>query len=198
MAKETRYFAWKDGKQTDGQTQEWTEITQEECRNICADSKARALDQRRYFMRVPGIEAEDTCFLFECNYTQYKKYRAEKEQKARNKKIRKNDASKYGSIRRLSLDAKYLDPSGNPFTLHELVTDPTTQFEDDLVDKMTLKAALAQLNQQERRVIDILFLENTDNMNEFKISAQIGVPQTTINYQKRRICEKLKNYFVKK
>ena len=197
MAKETRYFAWKDGKQADGQTQEWTEISKQEYLKISADNANSAASQRRFFVRVPGTEDEDTCFWLECNHEQYKKDRAEKEQKKRKKKLHKNDASKYGSIRRLSLDAKYLDFSGDPYTLHEQVADETSLFEDSLVDRIAVESALAQLNSQERNLIEALFSNGDKKMNENRLSHQIHVPQKTINNRKRRIYEKLKNFLAK-
>ena len=197
MAKETRYFAWKDGKQADGQTQEWTEISKQEYLKISADNANSAAGQRRFFVRVPGTEDEDTCFWLECNHEQYKKDRAEKEQKKRKKKLHKNDASKYGSIRRLSLDAKYLDFSGDPCTLHEQVADETSLFEDSLVDRIAVESALAQLNSQERNLIEALFSNGDKKMNDTVLSHQIHVPRTTLNYRKQRIYEKLKSFFVK-
>ena len=229
---EKRYFVWKDGKQAIGKTQEWTEISKQEYRKICDDSKRYAPNQRRYFVRIPGVEHNDTWFWFECDYGLYKKYRAEKEQKARSeqrqekvtgkeqkkqeeqKKKEQTDEQSQRSqksessekeadelpsspVRAISLDAARSTSSGSEYTLHELVSDETSLFEDSLIDRIAVESAMAQLNSQERNLIEALFSNGDKKMNDTMLSHQIHVPRTTLNYRKRRIYEKLKKFFVK-
>lgn len=71
------YFAWKDGKQAIDGRQEWIEITPKEYREIYENNKACAVDKRRYFALLPGVEKGDIYYCFECDYERYKEYRAE-------------------------------------------------------------------------------------------------------------------------
>ena len=60
--------------------------------------------------------------------------------------------------------------------------------EDKLLLEMLL-AALAELTEDERSLIDALFYQEKF---EREVAKETGVPQTTINYQKNRILNWLK------
>lgn len=188
------YFAWKDGKQAVDGHQEWIKISKREHRKIYESNKHCAADMRRYFVTLSGVDVGDACYCFECDYEEYKKYRAEKEQRARKAKLARNDETKYGSPRLLSFDAEYSDDLGDLYTLHELVGDESTRFEDDLINSIALKFALGRLTESERQMIYLLFFESDENISEREIADMMEIPQKTLNNRKLKILEKLKKY----
>lgn len=191
-----QYFAWKDGNQAKDGRQEWIEITPKEYREIYENNKACAVDKRRYFASLPGVEKGDIYYCFECDYERYKEYRAEKEQKARKEKASKEAEEKYGPIQLLSLDTEFADEPGDTYSLHDLIADESASFEERLVTDIALESALGYLTDDERFIINALFFENSDNMSERDIAKRIGIPRTTLQSQRIKILKKLKKYFV--
>ena len=189
-----QYFAWEDGKQTKNAQQEWTELTAKEYREIYENNKACPIDKRRYFAPLPGIETGDVYYCFECDYEQYKKYRAEKEQTARKVKASREDEIKYGPVGLFSLDAEFTDDSGDTYSLHDLIADKSAFFEEQLVTDIALETALGDLTDDERFIIDALYFENTDNTSEREIADRMNIPQKTLNNCKLKILKKLKKY----
>lgn len=189
-----QYFAWKDGQQAKDGRQECIEITPKEYREIYENNKACAVDKRRYFAPLPGVEKGDIYYCFECDYKRYKKYRAEKEQKARKEKASKEDEVKYGPVQLLSLDVEFADDSGDSYSLHDLVADASASFEERLVTDIALESALGHLTDDERYVIDSLFL-NEKPVSESELARQMGVPRRTLGCRKEKILNKLKKSF---
>lgn len=189
-----QYFAWKDGQQAKDGRQECIEITPKEYREIYENNKACAVDKRRYFAPLPGVEKGDIYYCFECDYRRYKEYRAEKEQKVRKEKASKEAEEKYGPIQLLSLDAEFADESGDTYSLHDLIADESAYFEEKLVTDIALESALGHLTDDERLIIDALYLENTGNISEREIADQMDIPQKTLNNRKLKILKKLKKY----
>lgn len=189
-----QYFAWKDGKQAKNGQQEWTEITPKEYREIYENNKSCAVDERRYFAPLPGVETGDIYYCFECDYERYKKYRAEKEQKARKEKACKEDEERYGPIQLLSFDVEFADESGDTYSLHDLVADASASFEEKLVTDIALESALGHLTDEERYVIDSLFL-NEKSVSESELARQMGIPRRTLGCRKEKILNKLKKSF---
>lgn len=190
-----QYFAWKDRKQAKDGRQEWIEIMPKEYREIYEKNKVCPVDERRYFASLPGVEKEDIYYCFECDYKQYKKYRAEKEQKARKEKADKEDEIKYGSVRLLSLDAEFVDDSGDPYSLHDMIADEDSLFENELIKSLMFQQVLNALSKDERELIYAIYL--SDNPMTIRDYAEItGVHFTTVNYRKKKILEKLRELFI--
>jgi RNA polymerase sigma factor (sigma-70 family) len=87
----------------------------------------------------------------------------------------------------LSLDA--LMGEGLEFQSDDKLVDEIV--EDKLLLDM-LMAALAELTDNERGLIDALFF---DEKSERELSKETGVPQKTINNRKQAILKKLKKFF---
>lgn len=189
------YFAWQNGKKADESSrQEWTELSAKEYKEIYESNKTYDISKRRFFERVAGVDCGNDVYYFECDYEQYKKYRAEKEKKARKEKQLKEDEVRYGVIQLLSLDAEYEDASGEDFTLHDIVADDNSLFEDRLVTDVSLESALKHLTEDERKIVDTLYLKNNDNRSERDFAEKMSVPQKTLNNRKLKILKKLKKY----
>ena len=189
-----QYFAWKDGKKNTNGSQEWTEISAKEYLNICKKSKEHSLEEARYFMKVAGISEGDVSLYFECNHSDYLKYRAEKEKIYRKKVQKFLDDMKYGTIQMLSLDAEFEDESGDTYTLHDLIEDKDSLFEDTLIQSIDLFDALDELSVEERKIIDSLYF-SSEPTTEKELAEQTGVPRTTLQSQKYKILKKLKKSF---
>lgn len=190
-----QYFAWKDGKQNQSTQQEWMELTAKEYRGIYENNKYSPVNKRRYFAPLPGIETGDVYYCFECDYERYKKYRAEKEQKVRKKRANKEDDVMYGSVRLLSLDVEFTDESVNAYSLHDLIADEDSLFENELIESLMFQQVVNALSEDEIELIYAIYL--SDKPMTIRDYAEItGVHFTTVNYRKKKILEKLKELFI--
>lgn len=190
------YFAWKNGKKADkNRKQEWTELTAKEYKAIYEGNKTCDISKRRFFERVPGVEWIDDIYYFECDYEQYKKYRAEKEKKARKEKRLKEDKSRYGAIRLLSLDAEYEDASGEIYSLHDMIADENSLFENGLIESIDLKNALSCLSPDEIKILDLMFFNEEKTVSDMEMARKLNIPRRTFGYQKEKIFIKLKKSF---
>ncbi len=79
----------------------------------------------------------------------------------------------------------------------ELIADENCDIENEVLHNMNLeklRKALRTLSKEEMVLINALYLSD-EPVSERKLAEIINVPQKTINYRKRRILEKLKNFF---
>lgn len=79
----------------------------------------------------------------------------------------------------------------------ELIADDNCDIENEVLHNMNLeklRKALRTLSKEEMLLINALYLSDKP-ISERKLAEIINVPQKTINYRKRRILEKLKNFF---
>ena len=183
-----QYFAWEDG------TNELAEITAKEFLTICKQNKVLAKSERRYFTRVPGVTEDDVYYFLECTYEDYKKSVVESQAKHR-KLCEERDLKEKGLwYDIISLDHVYRDDSGNVSAMHDIVADDSAFFEEMIVTDIALESALGHLTDDERLVIDVLYLKNSDNMSEREIAEKMGIPQKTLNNRKLKILKKLKKY----
>ena len=190
------YFAWKNGEKADKyRKQEWTELTAKEYKAIYEDNKTCDIGKRRFFERVPGAELVDDIYYFECDYEQYKKYRAEKEKKARKEKQLKEDKSRYGAIQVLSLDAEYEEASGKIYSLHDMIADENSLFENRLIESIDLKNALCCLSPDEIKILDLMFFNEEKPVSDMEMARKLNIPRRTFGYQKEKIFNKLKKSF---
>jgi len=191
-----QYYEWKNGKKAEKKDlQEWSEITEDQYLKICKSNKELELDKRRYFEKIPGIEEGDVTYYFECDLEAYRKYRREKEKEAYKKKEEMKDAELFGEITVLSFDAPYEDANGDVYTLHDLVADENSLFEDKSIQSVDLCNALVGLTDEERQIIDALFLsDKPSTVREY--AERQDIPFTTVQSKKKKILWKLKKSFV--
>jgi len=191
------YFTWKNGiKVENKELQEWTEITEKQYLQICETNKTLSLDNRRLFEKVPGVEQGDDTYYFECDLDDYRKYRRKKEKEAYKEKEETKDTELFGEITLISLDAPYEDSNGEAYSLHDLVADKNSLFEDELIQSLDLYAELDALPEDERKLIDAIYLSD-EPLNDREYAKQIGIPRKTINNRKIKILRNLKKSLAK-
>lgn len=192
-----RYFAWKNGRKAETEKQQWEELTAKEYKAIYESNKEKEISERRFFIRVPGVEDGDDIFLFESNYEEFREYRNEKERASRKKKKLQEYEDEYGKFAVQSLDTEFEDGSGNSFTLHNLISDDSSLFEDQLILSITMKEAMGFLTPDEFALIySTVMSDKPMTLREY--SDKIGVPFTTLEYRRKKTLEKLKSFFVQK
>lgn len=153
------YFAWKNGiKAENRDLQEWDELSQKQYLQICANNKKVGLEDRRFFEKVSGIEQGDDTYYFECDIDAYRRYRRRKEKEAYKEKEEIKDAELFGEITLLSLDAPYEDSDGYSYSLHDIVADENSAFEERLTRSLDLCEAIDNLSNEERCIIRITHL----------------------------------------
>lgn len=190
-----QYFAWKNGKQNAKGTQDWVELTSKEFLEICKSNIGKPIKERRLFARIPNVDDGDTYYLLECDYTNYLKSVSaamERLRKRIEKEQLKNQGLWYDII---SLDFGMTDEEGESYTLHDILADPDSIFEDRLITSMDLQRALSVLSDDERSIIECLYLSaKPKTLREY--AAEINVPFTTLQNKKTKILKKMKKSFV--
>lgn len=181
-----QYFAWKDG------TNELAEITAKEFLAICKSSKVVDKANRRYFARIPGLTEDDTYYLIECTYENYKKSVAESQARYRRSCEKRDLKAKGLWYDILSLNYSYTNNSCEELTLYDIIADESSLFEEKLINDIAIESAYNHLTDEEKLIIDNLYLKNYENKSEREFAEQIGIPQKTINNRKLKILKKLK------
>lgn len=191
------YFAWKNGIKADNRDlQEWDELSQKQYLQICAKNKKVDLKKRRFFERVSGVDQGDDTYYFECDINAYRKYRRNKEKEAYKEKEALKDSEMFGEIILLSLDAPYEDSNGDSYSLHDIVADENSAFEEELISSLDLYGAIDSLSDDEKHMVDAMFLAD-EPLNDTEYAERIGVPRKTINNRKLKILKKLKKSLAK-
>ena len=181
-----QYFAWKDG------TNELAEITAKEFFAICKNNKVVDKANRRYFARIPSITEEDVYYLIECTYENYKKSIAESQARYRRFCEKRDLKSKGLWYDILSLNYSYANNSCEELTLYDIIADESSLFEEKLINDIAIESAYNHLTDEEKLIIDNLYLKNYENKSEREFAKHIGIPQKTINNRKLKILKKLK------
>lgn len=89
------------------------------------------------------------------------------------------------------------DDSSDVASGEELIEDPTCDVEVQAlrnIDIATLRGALKKLTAEEMWLLERLFL-SASPVSENKLSHELGITQSTLNYRKRQVLNKLKKYF---
>lgn len=190
------YFAWKNGiKAEKKKLQEWDELSQEQYLQICAKNKKVDLEDRRFFEKVSGIEQGDDTYYFECNIDAYRRYRRKKEKEAYKEKEEAKDADLYGEITLISLDAPYEDSNGDSYSLHDIVADENSAFEDRLIHSLDLNKAMQDLTSEEKELVKAIFWAD-EPMTVREYAKEQKLPFTTVQSRKKKILRKMKKSFV--
>ena len=186
----TKYYAWKDGKQSDGK-QEWVELTPNEFIELCNKNVRRKRTERRYFYQLPGLEEGDYYLYLECTYEQFLVSRAEKQMRTRRRKEKEKMIDKGQRYSVVPLDAPIEDESDDTCSFHDLIPNPDSFFEDNLILSMDIQNALKTLTEDEHEIIEILYLSEYA-VSERSLARTMGIPQKTLNNRKKIILNKLK------
>ena len=190
----TKYYAWKDGKKKSGK-QDWTELTPSEFIELCNDNRNLDKEKRRYFYQLPGFEPGDSYYYLECTYEQFLKSRAEKDERARKRKKQETLKATGQWYETVSLDAPFEDETGDVCSLHDVIPDPDSCFEDSLILSTDVKNALRSLDPDELEIIERLYLSEYA-VSTRKLAQQMDVPVMTLNNRKKKILSKIKKSLV--
>lgn len=97
----------------------------------------------------------------------------------------------------LSLDAEYEVEEGSKLTLLDTIEDPASNPELIIADKLMLQElfkVLDELDPDSRRICELIRQGKTER----EIAAEFGVRQSTLNYRKKKLldklCERLKDF----
>ncbi|MCR5636236.1 MAG: hypothetical protein K6F76_03530 [Clostridiales bacterium] len=185
-----RYFIWKD-KNCKGVNPEWIELSAEEFVQFCKKNRAAAPEDKRYFYRVPNLDNDDCFYLLECTFENFRQMRIDaKRQK------RKIDRQKdYLPTEIISLDCPMQDSNGEKITLYDLLPDESVCVEDDAIRSMEIhrvREIVDDLPKSEKDLIYSLFFNNHDCLSDRKIAEKLGMPQTTLRNNKKKIFVKIK------
>ena len=186
----TKYYAWKDGKQTEGK-QDWVELTPSQFIEICNKNRELMQEERRYFYQLPGLEEGDYYLYLECTHDQFLVSRAEKDERTRRRKEKEALIAEGKWYATVSLDSTFEDESGDACTLHDMIPDLDSDFEDRLIMSMDLHNALETLRPDERDLIYDLFFDPEGGSTR-KLAKQKEVSHQALNAKKLRIFKKIR------
>ena len=186
----TKYYAWKNGKQSKGK-QEWVELDSNEFIELCSKNRILKKSERRYFYQLPGLEKGDCYLYLECTYKQFLVSRAEKQMRTRRRKeIEKmfENGQWYSAV---SLDTPIEDELEDTCTFHDLIPDPDSYFEDKLILSLDVSSALSTLTPDEIEIIECLYLSEYA-ITERNLASKMGISKTSLHYRKEKILDKLR------
>ena len=182
----TTYLIWKDPS-CGGVNPEWQEISGQDFLAL-----VRAPEHKgRRFIKLCGVSGDggDGDVVMESTERQYAAWKKEK------------NCADY--LRRCNKDFTVLSyhslESDDGGYGEELLGDTGADIEDEylrLLDKQTLRAALAQLSEDERRLIAYLYLADEQGTERGYIELT-GLAKTTVHDMKVRCLKKLKKFFEK-
>lgn len=189
-----QFFAWKNAKKATSGVQDWEELSAKEFCELQIKIRMGQITPKRYFACIPPAEKGDVYFYFECTYEQF--LTSEKERIERLRKMIENQELKEQGLWYdiISIDSTYPDESGDELSLHEMIADPDSLFEEDLINSICLKNALKTLTEDERKLIDTFYL-SAEPLTERAYADKNGVSNSTIHSRKIKILRKMKKSF---
>lgn len=156
----------------------WKEVTYQEFKKIKEDNP------KKCFLDLPPLDTNDYWYTFEVPIQEYKK---QKSANNHNYYLRKQQ-----EINDLSLGEPL---SFNGDFLHNSVlisSNDTAEIALNRIQKEELLEALKQLNEEEIRIIKLIYLDNPDEKSEAQIARELGMAKSTLNYKKNKIIKKIK------
>ena len=186
-----RYFLWKD-PHCKGINPEWIEMSKDEYIAFInvEDKHQRKLNRRRRFEITEDDWDGNRTSAFEVTLQRYREWDAEKHREAYQKQIEEEEGITF-----VSLDAPLYNDDGEDFTLYDIIPSDygVDHATEELIEK--LYKALDALTPDERKIIDMIYLDNHEKKSVAKIAKEIGIKQQTLNYRKNVILKKLRDWF---
>ena len=187
-----RYFMWKD-PHCKGINPEWIEMSKDEYIAFISveDKHQRRINRRRRFEITEDDWDGNRTSAFEVTLKRYREWDAEKHREAYQKKMEEKEG-----ITLVSLDAPLYNDDGEDFTLYDIIPSDygVDHAEEELIEK--LYRALDTLTPEERKIIDLIYLENHEKKSERKIAIELGVPRMTLVNRRKEIIRKLRKILV--
>lgn len=194
------FYRWKDAND-----HTWLEMTGKEFFDFINSEDGK----NHFFVEMVDPYQEADTIVYEATEIDYKKWHSERTRYWQLKKdlidssedgLEKNHRRKMPLISNvISLDVQIdCDDDDESISLHDIVADPDSLFEDELIAQITVREMMKVLLPEEKEVIIALFFDNENNESERKVAAKLGIPQHTFNDRKAsafRKCKKfLKNF----
>ena len=186
-----KYFAWKDGKKSEAK-QEWVELTPKEFIEICNNNRNLKPKERRFFYQLPGLEKGDCYMYLECTFEQYIVSRSERNNRIQKRKEMAEFEKKGEFNSMVSLDLEIVDACGEISTLHDLIPDVSSTFENSSAASVDLHNAINLLSFKERKLIYDLYFGPKGQVSVNKLAKKKKVSQQALNKRKLRIFKKIR------
>ena len=135
-------------------------------------------------------EEADVIYI-EATYEQYLKWHREEFKSYKNRKDEKEIP-----YRKISFDDKASEL--HDLTFNEVIPDESVNVEQEVVNKLRyehVRKIVMELPLEERHIIELMFYGNRI-LSEREAARLLGITQTTLNYRKLKIFEKIKKSFV--
>lgn len=180
---ENKYFIWKD-RNCNGINPEWRELSPREYYAFVTAPENKG----RFFIDFNADCSEETSVLMmEVTADEY----ADWDRRRHRFNYRQEMEREYEDTF-VSLDQEV--PNTEEMLFHDVVADPDISTEGDAlheVELSSLRADLTSLTDEERELMDTLYLNNPECKAERAIARELGLPQKTLNNRKKAVLKKL-------
>lgn len=196
------YYRWKSAND-----HEWIEMTGREYFDFIKSEEGK----KHFFIAEVDPNHETDTIVHEATQTEFRKWNSERtkywqlEKDIRDAAFHMNAANclKEKSHRRkkpvicnvISLDSEMaFGNDDDNFTLHELIADPDSFFEEALINNNLLHESLKVLEPEESAIIIAFFFNNPEELSERQISKEMGIPKSVFNDRKIAAIKKIRNF----
>lgn len=190
------FYRWKDAND-----HTWLEMTGKEYYKFKNSDEAKG----RFFIAEVDPYFEADTIVHEATESEFKKWHTER---TKYWQLRKDISGSSGNEsernhRRkmplisnvISLDTKIdCDDDDESISLHDIVADPDSMFEDELITRVMVRNAISKLTADEQEFIFTLFYDPQGIPTERELESKYGVTHQALNYRKQKIFEKLRNF----
>jgi len=179
---ENKYFVWKD-RNCNGINPEWRELTPREYYAFVTAPENKG----RFFIDFNADCTEETSVLMmEVTAEEYADWDRRRHRFDYRQEMEKEFEDSF-----VSLDQEV--PCTEGMLFHDVVADPDISTEGDAlhhVELSSLRTDLTTLTSEERKLIDLLYLNNPECKTERAIARELGLPQKTLNNRKKAVLKK--------
>ena len=193
------FYRWKDAND-----HTWVEMTGKEYYKFKYSDEAKD----RFFIAEVDPYFEADTIVHEATEEEFKKWDSERQQYWQLRKDIRDSSESNGekSHRRkmplisnvISLDTKIDgDDDDESISLHDIVADPDSLFENDLIFKHWVHEMVSTLLPEEQKVINTKFFSTNRELSDLEVSKILNVPRKTINNWKLSAFEKISKLMAK-
>lgn len=193
------FYRWRDAND-----HTWVEMTGKEYYKFKYSDEAKD----RFFIAEVDPYFEADTIVHEATEEEFKKWDSERQQYWQLRKDIRDSSESNGekSHRRkmplisnvISLDTKIDgDDDDESISLHDIVADPDSLFENDLIFKHWVRGMVSTLLPEEQKVINTKFFSTNRELSDLEVSKILNVPRKTINNWKLSAFEKISKLMAK-
>lgn len=178
-----QYLVWKN-PDCNGLNPDWIELCGRDFYQFIRLPENRI---RRFIILNNRVCKDATTIVIEANEVMFKKWESEHNHEKYLDKY-------YAEAKVVSLDS--LITNNEDICFADLMIDTNTDIEYDIIRlqrQSLLEDFFDELSAEETELLNMLYINNP-GLSESRIAEQIGTPRQTLNNQKLKIREKLKNY----